>query len=170
MERFISTRSKNDLLKIGLYQIISACFGLLLFLWGVYEKKVWTAPEVVMTFIGLLTFSFSIFAGYQCLKTKERALTLSYINQGIQLVGFNILGYAFIYAPCIYLYFTVDLTENLKFLVNWAIFGYRMNIHTQSSLIVININIIALIALVWLGKINDRIKNEVEIMSDTRFL
>jgi hypothetical protein len=170
MERFISTRSKNDLLKIGLYQIVGACFGLLLYLWGIYQNKIWTTPEVVMTFIGLLPFAFSIFTGYQCLKAKERALPLSYINQGIQLVGFNILGYAFIYAPCMYLYFTVNLTENLKFLVNWAIFGYRIDFHTQSSLIVVNINIIALIALLWLGKIDDRIKKEVEIMTDTRFL
>jgi len=170
MERFISTRSKRDLLKIGLYQIVGACFGLLLFLWAIYEKKIWTAPEVIMTFIGLLPFSFSIFTGYLCLKMKERALTLSYINQGIQLVGFNILGFAFIYAPCIYVYFTVDLTENLKFLVNGAIFGFRIDFHTQSSVIFININIIALIALVWLGKIDDRIKKEVEVMTDTRFL
>ena len=64
----------------------------------------------------------------------------------------------------------MDLTENLKFLVNWAIFGYRIDIHNQSSLIIINIDIIALIALLWLGKIDDRIKKEVEIMTDTRFL
>jgi hypothetical protein len=41
---------------------------------------------------------------------------------------------------------------------------------TWSSIIIININIIALIALVWLGKIDDRIKKEVEVMNDTRFL
>jgi hypothetical protein len=170
MERFISARSKNDLLKLGLYQIVGACFGLVLILWLLSGKKTWTTPEVIMTFIGMLPFSFSIFTGYQCLKMKERALTLSYINQGIQLVGFNILGFAFIYAPCIYVYFTVDLTENLKFLVNAAIFGYRIDFHTQSRVIAININLIALIAFVWLGKIDDRIKNEVEIMTDTRFL
>jgi hypothetical protein len=170
MERFISTRSKSDLLKIGLYQIIGACFGLLLILWLLCGKKTLTAPEVIMTFIGMIPFSFSIFTGYQCLKMKERVLTLSYINQRIQLVGFNILGFAFIYAPCIYVYFTVDLTDNLKFLVNAAIFGYRIDFHTQSRDIAININLIALIALVWLGRINDRIKTEVEIMTDTRFL
>jgi hypothetical protein len=170
MERFISTRSKSDLLKIGLYQIIGACFGLLLFLWSLYGKKTWTSLEMVLLLMGLLPFAFSIFTGFQCLKMKERALTLSYINQGIQLVGFKILGFAFIYAPCIYVYFAVDLTESLKFLVNAAIFGFRIDIHTQSREIAVNINIIALIAFVWLGKISDRIKNEVEIMTDTRFL
>ena len=49
--------------------------------------------------------------------------------------------------------FIVDLTENLKFLANAAIFGFRIDFHTQSNVIFININIIALIALLWLGKI-----------------
>jgi hypothetical protein len=39
MENFISSQSKNDLLKIGLYQIISGFFGLSIFLWSVLGTK-----------------------------------------------------------------------------------------------------------------------------------
>src|ERR1700722_4866780 len=101
MENFISPQSKNDLLKIGLYQIISGFFGPSIFLWSVLGTKTWTAPVIVLTLIALLFFSFSIVVGYQCLKMKDRALTLSLINQGIQMVGFDIVGYAFKYARLI---------------------------------------------------------------------
>jgi hypothetical protein len=170
MEKFISTRSKNDLLKIGLYQILSACFGLLLFLWSAYETKTWTTPVVVLASIALLFFSFSILSGYQCLQMKEKALPLSFINQGIQLVGFNIMGFAFKYAPCFYLTVGVDLTGNFKFTFDAGIFAFLININNHSEAITIDLNIIALIIFVWLGKINNRIKAEQEILTDTRFL
>ena len=157
-------------MKIGLYQILSACFGLLPFLWSVYETKTWTTLVVVLTSIALLPFSFSIFSGYQCLKMKERALTLSFINQGVQIVGFNVLGYAFKYAPCLYLSVGVDLTENFKFTFDGGIFAYFIKFNTESEVIAIDFNIIAIIIFTWLGKINNRIKAEREMMTDTRFL
>jgi hypothetical protein len=170
MEKFISTQSKSALLKIGLYQIISACFGLLLFLWSVYQTKNWTIPEIALPSIVSLFYSFSIISGYQCLQNKENALTLSFINQGIQLVGFNILGYAFKYAPFFYLTVGVDLTENFKFSIDGGFFAYLLKFNTQSEVIAIDFNIIAILIFSWLVKINNRITAEKEAMTDTRFL
>jgi hypothetical protein len=170
MEKFISTQSKNALLKIGLYQIVSACFGLLLFLWSIHEKKTWTTLELVLFLIASLFFSFSIISGYLCLKINEKALTLSYINQGIQLIGFNIVGYSFVYAPCFFLTAGVDLTESFKFTFNCGIFAFLFNFNTQSEVISIDFNILAIIVFVWLVKINNRISAEKEAMTDTRFL
>jgi hypothetical protein len=56
MKNFISPQSKNDLLKIGLYQIISGFFGLSIFLWSVLGAKTPTAPVIVLTLIALLFF------------------------------------------------------------------------------------------------------------------
>jgi hypothetical protein len=170
MEKFISPQSKSALLKIGLYQIVSACFGLFLFLWSVHEKKTWSTLGVVLFLMSSLLFSFSFLSGYLCLKNKEKALTLSLINQGIQLVGFHLVGYAFVYAPCLFLTAGVDLTETFKFTLNWGIFAFFINFNTQSEVIAVDFNIIAIIIFVWLVKLNNRISAEMEIMTDTRFL
>ena len=170
MENFISSQSKNDLLKIGLYQIISGFFGLAVFLWSVLGTETWTAPVIVLTLIALLFFSFSILAGYQCLKMKESAMTLSLINQGIQMIGFNIMGYAFKYAPCLFLTAGVDLTENFKLTFNAGLSDIAINMNVQSEVVAIDFNLIAIIIFVWLDKINKRIKAEEEIRKDTRFL
>jgi hypothetical protein len=170
MEKFISPRSKNDLLKIGLYQIISGCVGLLIFLWSALGTHTWPILSIVLVFFALLLFAFTIFAGYQCLKMKERALSLSLINQGIQMAGFNIMGYAFKFSPGLFLTFGVDMTEKFKFTFGAGLADIAINMNTQSEIVAIDFNLIAIIIFVWLDKINKRIKSEVEIRSDTRFL
>ena len=170
MEKFISTGSKNDLLKIGLYQVISGCLGLVIFLWSVFSPHTWTIPSIVLVFIALLFFAFSILAGYQCLKMKERALTLSLINQGIQIVGFNIVGYAFKFSPGPFLTIGVNLTEKFKFTFDAGLADIALNMNVQSEVVAIDFNLIAIIIFVWLDKLNKRIKSEQEIRKDTRFL
>jgi apolipoprotein N-acyltransferase len=170
MEEFISTQSKNDLLKIGLYQIITGFWGLSIFLWSVHGTQTWTTPVIILTLIALLFFAFSIVTGFQCLKMKERALTLSLINQGIQMVGFNIMGYAFKFAPGFFLALGVDMTENFKFTLNAGLSDMAINMNVQSDIVAIDFNLVAIIIFVWLDKINKRIKVEQEIRKDTRFL
>ena len=170
MEKFISTQSKNDLLKIGLYQIITGFLGLSIFLWSVHGTQTWTIPVIVLTLIALLFFAFSIVTGFQCLKMKERALTLSLINQGIQMVGFNIMGYAFKYASGFFLSVGVDMTENFKVTLNAGLSDLAVKINVQSEVVAIDFNLIAIIIFLWLDKINRRIKDEQEIRKDTRFL
>jgi hypothetical protein len=168
MDDFISTQSKGDLLKIGLYQIITGLFGVSIFLWSVFETHAWTFLAIILTVVSLLIFGFSIVIGFLCL--KGRALTLSLVNLGIQMVGFNIMGYGFRYAPGIFLNAGVDLTEGFKFSVNGGLSEIALNVNVQSEVIAIDFNVIAIIIFVWLDKVSRRIKSEREIRMDTRFL
>ena len=101
---------------------------------------------------------------------KERALTLSLINQGIQIVGFNIVGYAFKFSPGPFLTIGVNLTEKFKFTFDAGLADIALNMNVQSEVVAIDFNLIAIIIFVWLDKLNKRIKSEQEIRKDTRFL
>jgi hypothetical protein len=170
MEKYISAQSKKDLLKLGLYQLLSGCFGLLYFFWSIRGTKTWPTIVVVLMVIFLLIFSFSFLTGYLCLKTKKLGLTLSFINLGIQMVGFNIAGYAFEYSPSFYLKAGADLTENFRLTLGVGISEFLIQLNTESAVITIDFNIVAIIIFLWLTKINTRITAEVDVMTDTRFL
>jgi len=168
MDNFISTQSKNDLLKIGLYQIITGLFGLAIFLWSVLDTHTWTYLAILLTVLCLLIFAFSIVIGF--LSLKGSVLTLSLVNLGIQMVGFNIMGYGFRYSPGFFLNIGVDLTEGFKFSLNVGLSAVAVNVNVQSEVIALDFNIIAIIFFVWLDKVIKRIKSEQEIRMDARFL
>ena len=170
MENFISPQSKNDLLKIGVYQILTGFLGLSIFLWSVHRTPTWTTPVIVLILIALLFFVFSIGTGFQCLKMKERALTLSLINQGIQMVGFNIMGYAFKFSAGFFLSVGIDITEKFKFSINAGLSDMAIRMNVESDIVAIDFNLVAIIIFVWVDKINKTIKAEQEIRKDTRFL
>jgi len=168
MDNSMSTQSKNDLLKIGLYQIITGFFGLSLLLWSVLGTHTWTSLTIILTVISLLIVAFSIVIGFLCL--NGRALTLSLVNLGIQMVGFDIMGYGFRYAPCIFLSVGVDMTEGFKFSFNGGLSEIALRVNAQSQVTAIDFNLIAIIIFVWLDKVSRRIKSEQEIRNDMRFL
>jgi hypothetical protein len=162
MEKFISPQSKKDLRKIGIYQIVSASIGVIVFVRSNYDMTIWTPGIIILILIFFLLFGFSIFCGYQCIKLTEKALTLSFINQGMQLVGLSIVGYAFIYAPGPYLSVTVDITEGVGFAFKASISALQISFNTASNVIAIDLNLVALFIFLWLGKINKRVKIEQE--------
>ena len=121
-------------------------------------------------FDGFAPSRLFLFIWLSLLENQREGANPFYINQGIQLVGFHIIGYSFVYAPCFFLTAGVDLTDSLKFTLNWGIFDFFINFNTQSEVISIDFNIIAILIFVWLVKINNRITVEKEAMTDTRFL
>jgi len=80
------------------------------------------------------------------------------------------MGYAFKYAPSLFLTVGVDLTETFKLTFNAGLSDMAINMNVQSEVVAIDFNLIAIIIFVWLDKINKRIKAEKEIRTDTRFL
>src|ERR1022692_3314383 len=115
MEKFISKESKNSQLKLGLYQVVGAAVGLVKFVWTIIHAERMSGPSIILSAVVIVLFAYSIYAGYQCIKLTENALTHSFINQGLQILGFNIIGYAFSYNSGIYLNVGLDMTSSFKF-------------------------------------------------------
>jgi hypothetical protein len=170
MEKFISAESKSALLKLGLYQIAGGCLGLIIFIWIIFTTPFTVDTALIILFTAILFFGYSIFTGWQCVKITEKALTYSYINQAIQILGIEIFGYGFQYICGISLGITLNITNSFKFNFAVGFSAITMNLSGQSNGIIIDINVIALIVFVLVDRLNNKIKTEKEIRSDTRFL
>jgi len=170
MEKFISTESKKSLLKLGLYQIIGGCLGILIFVWEILHVSVISGPAVILILIAIAFFAYSIYTGSQCIKMTEKALMHSFINQGMQILSFNMVGYTFKYVAGFYVGLGIDLTSSFRFTYGAGISEINISLFQQTQNIQIGINIIAIIIFVLVDRLSQKVKDEQEIRKDTRFL
>jgi len=118
-----------------------------------------------------LPFVFSIYAGYQCINDKQNKLLVSKINQVLQIISFNIIGYAFTYHSGIYFSIGFDTTEELMFSFKFGISNIFISLHGQSESSIVLINVIAIFLLSRIMKYENLIEDkEEEIMNDGQYL
>ncbi|HLY68216.1 MAG TPA: hypothetical protein VKR53_00725 [Puia sp.] len=170
MEKFISAESKNALVKLGLYQIVGGCLGLIVLTWQILKSPVTLGGSLIILLIGMLFFGYSIFSGWQCTKMTARALTYSFINQGIQILGIEAGGYAFQYVSGLSFGASLHLTGSVKFDFELGLSAIILYFGAQPGVIIIDINVMAIIVFVLIDRLNNKVKAEKEIRSDTRFL
>src|SRR5215467_12254246 len=126
MEKLISQESKDSLLKLGLYQIVGGILGLIRFVFVTVSMGKVNGLTILLAMIVAVLFAYSIFSGWQCIKLKKSALINSYINQGLQIVSFSIVGFAYKYIAGIYLGLGVNLTNSLEFRLDAGFSNYAL--------------------------------------------
>ena len=79
---------------------------------------------------GLVLFSFSIFVGWQTYLQSKNFISLTIINQSIQLLGIYIGGYGYEYISGAAIGFTIDLTDQLLLGLNFHLstLNYKLNL------------------------------------------
>jgi hypothetical protein len=170
MEKYISTESKNSLLKVGLYQIICGCIGLLVLLWSLFKTEGISGHGAILLLFIVLLDVFSIFSGYQCLKMKENSLNLSLINQTIQILGLSIPSFTFQFSAGPFMTIGAYIMTTFDWKFDFGLTELDISLFKDTDGLLININIIALVALLLVGRLQNKIKTEMEIRKDNRFL
>ena len=110
-------------------------------------------------------FLFSIISGlYLFGKRKNKGVSLSIVNQALQLLQFNILGFGFHYVAGCYLGVGFTDTPELQFLFRDSLFRSScfINFKTNDYEISIVLNLVALLLIVFLSrmkKLNSKTSN-----------
>ncbi|MFI5407174.1 MAG: hypothetical protein ACHQ1D_11785 [Nitrososphaerales archaeon] len=170
MPKNITTEIQNELSKLGLYQIIGGAIGILLVLWLLYKTTDITQLVAVLIIVMSSFFCYSIFCGILCLKSKETALKFSFINQVLQIIGFSIMGYSFIYVAGIYLLIGFDLTESFKLTFGVGVSSLKISLNSDPEVTRFDINIIGILVLIWVDRLSRKIKQERSLRENTDFL
>ena len=170
MEKFISSESKNSLLKIGLYQIICGFIGPVYVLWTLLATETISGPGVILLLFIMLLYIFSIITGYRCVKMKENCLNLSLANQTIQILGVSISGFAFHYSAGPFITIGVDMTTSFRWTFDFGMTRLSIYLFNDTSNFLITINLVALFVLLLVGRLQNNIKTEMEVRNDNRFL
>ena len=163
MKNLISKQTELNLLKLGLYQIVGGVAGVLIILWVTYQNPIFTVPAIVLYVFVLAFYLYSIYCGTLCMRARKHALTHSLINQMLQLIGINFLGFAFYYVAGFYIRVGVDITNSIDFDFDVGISNFSMSLLSEPNRLVIDINLIAMGLIFWTDKLRTKVKEELEL-------
>jgi len=163
MRKNVSKQTASDLNKLGIYQVAGGCVGVILVLWSLLNTSSFPGIVILMYLFILSFFGYSIFCGILCINTKKNALRHSLINQLLQLIGFAGFGIAFGYAAGFYIHIGFDLSESFLIDFGAGISKIDFNFNTGPGRLEINLNIVALGLIIWIGRLMKYVKAELEI-------
>ncbi len=80
--RHLTYKLKNDIAKLGGYQIFGGVLGFVMMGWKTISPIDWTDSIFLFgMMLAVSFFSFSIYCGFMCFKLKRNFIRLSLINQ-----------------------------------------------------------------------------------------
>ena len=163
MKMLISKETKSHLVKLGFYQIFGGAIGIFIILWAIYNNESLTELTILIYFFILLFFSYSIFSGILCIKTKKNALRHSLINQILQVIGFAMMGFAFKYIAGFYFTVGLNLTESVNVGFGAGISKFDFNFNNEKERLEFDFNLIAFVLIYWIDKLIRKTKEDTEI-------
>ena len=153
------TPEKNQIRAIALYQIIGGILGIALTLWVMFGGEMFVDQMALR--IGLFAsglFIFSILCGRMLFRNQKRGLTLSLINQLLQVVYFSFGPYAFQYVAGLRIGIGVDMVEGWVFKFRLALSSFHFSIGTDLGQKFIGVNLIALLLIFWIERLMEKVK------------
>jgi hypothetical protein len=158
---------KNDnwkLKTLGIYQVAGGVVGIALIGWLLIYLKNYTISLMLLMMVPLVWYGFSIHCGISLLKRSPWALKLSLINQYMQLINFSILGYSLQYVAGPGAYIGFDLTNTILLNLSFDLFTkWDITIATNSPVILINLNVVALMLIIFIKRMKSRMSAEEEL-------
>ena len=158
----LSSKLHLKLIYLGIYQIAGGCAGVLIVLLSLLIIPATNGLAILLYLLMVLFFLFSIFCGILCIKSGDKALTYSLINQILQIIDIAILGYGFQYAAGVYLTAGIDLTEDFTFKFGLGISKLELNINSEPERLELRFNFVAFFILSFIGNLKKQIKKEEE--------
>ena len=151
---------KNIKIKIyalAVYQILGGISGVISIIPLITESKFGNVI-ILLYLIPFILYSFSIYSGILLFNNRKLKISYSFINQYLQLINFSILGYGFTYITGFYLSTGFDFTNSILLKFNFGLATWQINIGTDAEIIYLNLNLVALILIVFINNLKKRIK------------
>jgi len=145
---------------LGFYQIIGGLIGLVLLLLLLGNQDVFSLWLTLLLLIAFSLYAYSIFCGILLLKKKASGLKHSTINQFLQLVSFAFLGYSYQFASGIIFSIGIDLTKSFDLKYYLGISTWAMSINSDSQVISINLNLVALFLIIYISKLKVKVETQ----------
>jgi len=158
-----SKKIKSDLIKLGLYQIVGGVLGILIIVYAILKIQLFTELSVLVYFIMILFFAYSILCGVLCMKTKGNSLLYSLINQMLQIFGFAIMGYTLKYVAGFYLTIGLNLKDSIEFTFGTGLSKLDFNINHDKERLELDFNLIAFAFVYWIDKLMKKVKEEESV-------
>jgi hypothetical protein len=158
-------KERNDL-KSGItflayYQIVGGGIGIIFLIWLIATTFPVQGTGILSLLLMTIFFGFSIFGGWLLLEKRiETGLTLSKINQILQIFGVVFSGFTFEYVAGIMLSPGIDLENGFGFTFNFAISKLELFINGNNDAARVEFNLIAIYLVWFIQKIQHAIRSQ----------
>jgi hypothetical protein len=176
MDNYLTKRIQSKIKRLAYYQIAGGILGTCLTIWLIAKTVTITGLFLLIILFTLGLYAFAIYCGQQLLKGDiKKALTLSIINQCLQIISFIMFGYAYKYAAGLVLSIGVDLTESFKFTFDFAFTTFQFDINSDNENIAVGLNVLALYLIYFIDRLQEQVENskkrfnEIQINEDTLY-
>ncbi|RCW89713.1 hypothetical protein [Winogradskyella arenosi] len=146
---------------LGYYEIFGGIIGILLVFLGVYDNLNSNGFFIFSLILFLALCGISIYSGILLVRKKYiKGLNFSVFTQAVQIISFVLFGYIFDFAIGAYLRITMEMTNDTIIGIDFSLANWRLSRNANPDLIELNINIIAIVLLLFIANSADRIKAE----------
>jgi len=161
---------KEEIKILGYYQLIGGLIGVGFVIFQLIGLGSTNSDLVAIIIMIILLFPYilSIYAGNQCLKDSKNQLSISKINQALQVISFNLGGIGFTYHSGIYFSLGINTTDEFLFISNFGLSTINFQLSSSSEISFILINLIAFYLVYRIGIYENRIEEINEIMGNDR--
>ena len=157
-------KSKRNILKaVGIIEIIGGLSGIGLIIWLLLQGFQ-TNSKLILVFLFLLAFyGFSIFAGIELFKKKEKSINYSRVLQYFQIFAISFGGVTYLLSSGGNLFVGYNLTKN-TFEFNFSILAseFQIDIFSSDNNSFVYLNLWAIILLNFIENSTKKINTEIE--------
>ena len=144
---------------LGIYQLLGGLLGIGLIIHYHYSAGGSSLLFLFLPVLAGLFFLYSTLCGVLCLRNHELALSLSSVNQLLQLISFSVSRFLFDYTAGIFFSINIGLGNGSSF--DWESGFSRMHFRydVPEGVTAIGINLVAVILLIMIDAIKTRPAN-----------
>jgi hypothetical protein len=170
MSSFLSKKSKIKLKILAWYQIIGGIMGLLITFWLLAHTEQINGLILIIFLIAFGLYGFSTYSGYMLFKYKYLfGLKLSVINQALQILGFAMFGYAFLYVSGMFLFTEMKIEDGFKLGLRYY-FGsqWQISFASEDKPFFLGVNWVPIFFIYFISKLRETIEREKTIFDENQ--
>ncbi|WP_338765133.1 hypothetical protein WAF17_01020 [Bernardetia sp. ABR2-2B] len=161
MKQDLNKNIKAQIQVLAYYQILGGVMGIGLIVWLGFQSNIFLSLGLLILLFVIGLYSFSIYCGYNLLNyTNRESFRLSAINQALQILSFMLLGFSYKYIAGVEFAVGVNLTNEALFTFDFSFFTseFQMNLNTEKETTKIAINIIPILIMYFIGKLEQKVE------------
>lgn len=148
---------KNSIYALAAYQIFGGILGIALAGKALPQLKSFGEANLPLIVIAGLLYVYSILCGFVLLKNHRKGLSLSLINQLLQVLSFAIGSYAYNFVAGLKIGIGIGFVPNWELKLNLSLSSFQFIINEDTGQVLLGINLLALVLVYVIERLKENI-------------
>lgn len=152
---------KSKITILAYYQIVGGAIGIVFLVWIIATTFPIPGLSILLYLFMALFFGFSIYCGWLLVEKRiETGLTLSKINQILQIFGIAFGGFAYEYVSGFMLSPGINLENGTNFTFNFSLSKFELFFNSSKDFARVEFNLVAIYLVYFINKLQDAIATQ----------